>query len=65
MIRAIATRTKRKVKLYSKLDALGKLAEYLGLTDSMAPKVAVYIKTGIKRQLPEPEAVTIEAEPER
>ena len=43
------TRTVRKVKLYSKLDALKTLAEYLGLTDSMAPKVAVYIRTGIER----------------
>lgn len=44
------TRTVRKVKLYSKLDALKTLAEYLGLTDSMAPKVAIFIKTGIERE---------------
>lgn len=43
------TRTVRKVKLYSKMDALKTLAEYLGLTDSMAPKVAIFIKTGIER----------------
>jgi len=59
------TRSKRKVKLYSKLDALGKLAEYLGLTDSMTPKVTVHLITGINRKLPEPPAITVEAEPER
>ena len=32
-------RVKRKVKLYSKLAALEKLADYLGLTDSLTPKV--------------------------
>ena len=53
-------RTKRKVKLYNKLEALKVLAEYLGVTDSMAPKVAVFIKTGIDRT---PEPATIEAEP--
>ena len=58
-------RTKRKVKLYNKLEALKLLAEYLGVTESMAPKVTVHLITGIKRTPPEPEAVTIEAEPER
>jgi len=58
-------RTKRKVKLYNKLDALKLLAEYLGVTESMAPKVTVHLVTGIDRTPPEPEAVTIEAEPER
>jgi len=56
-------RVKRRVKLYSKLDALGKLADYLGLTDTMTPRVVVHVVTGIKRELPEPKAVTIEAEP--
>ena len=55
----IYTRTKRKVKLYPKLEALKTLAEYLGLTDSMAPKVQVYIKTGIDRT---PDPVDVEAE---
>lgn len=55
-------RHKQKVKLYPKLEALKLLAEYLGLTDSMAPKVVVYLKTGIVRQPPavltvEPEAL--------
>ena len=58
-------RTKRKVKLYNKLDALKILAEYLGVTESMAPKVTVYLKTGINRELSEPPAITVEAEPER
>ena len=57
------TRTKRKVKLYPKLEALKLLAEYLGLTDSMAPKITVRLITGIHRTPPESEAVTIEAEP--
>jgi len=43
------TRSKRKVKLYNKLDPLKVLAEYLGITDSLAPKVAIFIKTGIER----------------
>ena len=59
------TRSQRKVKLYNKLDALKILAEYLGVTESMAPKVTVYLKTGINRELPEPPAITVEAEPER
>ena len=59
------TRSKRKVKLYNKLEALKVLAEYLGVTESMAPKVTVYLKTGINRKLPEPPAITVEAEPER
>lgn len=61
----IYERTKRKVKLHSKLEALKLLAEYLGVTESMAPKVTVYLKTGINRELPEPPAITVEAEPER
>jgi len=56
------TRSKRKVKLYSKLEALKLLAEYLGLTESMAPKVTVHLVTGIKR---EPPAIDVEAEPEQ
>ncbi len=48
------TRSQRKVKIYNKLDALKILAEYLGVTESMAPKVTVYLKTGINRKLPEP-----------
>ena len=59
------TRSQRKVKLYNKLDALKILAEYLGVAESMAPKVTVYLKTGINRKLPEPPAITVEAEPER
>lgn len=54
-------RHKQRVKLYPKLPALQLLAEYLGLTDSMAPKVTVYLKTGITRQAPP--AVTITPEP--
>ena len=57
-------RVKRKVKLYSKMEALKLIAEYLGLTDTLTPKVTVHLVTGINRD-PEPEAVTIEAEPER
>ncbi len=57
------TRTKRKVKLYPKLEALKLIAEYLGLTESMAPKVTVHLVTGINRQPADPEPVTIEAEP--
>ena len=57
------TRSKRKVKLYNKLEALKLLAEYLGITDSLAPKVTVHLVTGIRRDPPEPKAVTIEAEP--
>lgn len=59
------TRSQRKVKLYNKLDALKTLAEYLGVTESMAPKVTVYLKTGINREPPEPPAITVKAEPER
>ena len=51
----------RKVKLYPKLEALKLLAEYLGLTDSMAPKVTVHLVTGIKR---EPEAIDITPDPD-
>ncbi len=54
-------RTRRKVKLYPKLEALKLLAEYLGITDSLAPKVTVHLVTGIRRDLPE--AVTVDAEP--
>ena len=53
------TRHKQKVKLYNKLDALGKLAEYFGLSDSMAPKVEIHINTGIDRT---PLPVDVEAE---
>lgn len=56
-------RHKQKVKLYPKLPALQLLAEYLGLTDSMAPKVVVYLKTGITREAPPAVTVTPEAEP--
>ncbi len=56
-------RHKQRVKLYPKLPALQLLAEYLGLTDSMAPKVAVYLKTGINREAPAPVTITPEAEP--
>ena len=51
----------RHVKLYPKLEALKLLAEYLGLTDSMAPKVTVHLVTGIKR---EPEPIDITPEPD-
>jgi len=54
-------RHKQKVKLYPKLPALQLLAEYLGLTDSMTPKVTVYLKTGIQRRQPEP--IPVQAEP--
>ena len=54
------TRVKRKIKLYNKLDALKTLSEYLGITDSMAPKIQVFIKTGIDRT---PLPVDVEAEP--
>ena len=62
------TRHKLKVKLYPKLPALQLISEYIGLTDSMAPKVTVHLITGIDRTPlplpePEPEAVTVEAEP--
>ena len=56
-------RHKQKVKLYPKLPALQLLAEYLGLTDSMAPKVVVYLKTGITREPAPPVTITPEAEP--
>lgn len=56
-------RHKQKVKLYPKLEALKVLAEYLGLTDSMAPKVAVYLNTGIKRTPPEPRPIDVTPEP--
>ena len=52
-------RHKQKVKLYPKLEALKLLAEYLGLTESMAPKVTVRLITGIDRT-PEPIDVTPE-----
>ncbi len=51
----------RHVKLYPKLEALKLLAEYLGLTDSMAPKVTVHLVTGIKR---EPDVIDVTPEPE-
>lgn len=57
------TRHKQRVKLYPKLPALQLLAEYLGLTDSMAPKVTVYLKTGITREAPPAIPITPEAEP--
>ncbi len=53
------SRHKQKVKLYNKLDALKVMAEYLGITDSMAPKVTVRLITGIDRT-PEPIDVTPE-----
>ncbi len=56
----IYIRTKRKIKLYPKLPALQLISEYLNLTDTMAPKVQVFIRTGIDRT---PEPVTVEAEP--
>ncbi len=56
------SRHKQRVKLYPKLPALQLLAEYLGLTDSMSPKVVVYLKTGINREAPP--AVTVTPEPE-
>ncbi len=55
-------RHKQRVKLYPKLPALQLLAEYLGLTDSMAPKVTVYLKTGINREAPPAIPITPEAE---
>ena len=57
---------KRKITFHPKLDALKLLAEYQGLTDTMTPRVTVHLITGIDRTplpLPEPEAVTVEAEP--
>lgn len=48
-------RVKRKVKLYSKMDALKLLAEYMGLSSELAPKLVVYLKTGIDRR-PDPVA---------
>lgn len=48
-------RVKRKVKLYSKMDALKLLAEYMGLSSELAPKLTVYLKTGIDRR-PDPPA---------
>ena len=63
----VYTRTKRKVKLYAKLPALQLICEYLGMTNSMAPKLTVRLVTGIVRTPPalkEPEAVTVEAEPD-
>jgi phage terminase small subunit len=57
------TRHKQRVKLYPKLPALQLLADYLGLTDTMTPKVTVYLKTGIDRTAPTPPAITIEPEP--
>ena len=56
-------RHKQRVKLYPKLPALQLLAEYLGLTDSITPKVTVYLKTGITREAPP--AIPITPEPER
>lgn len=56
-------RHKQKVKLYPKLPALQLLAEYLGLTDTMTPKVIVYLKTGIRRNPPtQPAPIELEAE---
>lgn len=49
------TRVKRKVKLYPKMEALKLLAEYMGLSNELAPKVTVYLKTGIDRR-PDPPA---------
>jgi len=59
----------RTIKLYPKLPALQLICEYLGMTDSMAPKITVRLITGIVRTPPalpakgEQEAVTVEAEP--
>lgn len=57
-------RVKRRVKLYSKLDALGKLAEYLGLTDDLAPRVTVHLVTGITRDAEQLPAKAIDLAPE-
>ena len=57
----IYIRTKRKIKLYPKLPALQLVSEYLGLTDSLAPKITVRLITGIVR---DPPAITVEAEPD-
>lgn len=54
------TRHKLKVKLYPKLPALQLISEYIGLTDSLAPKVEIFIRTGIDRT---PDPVDVEAEP--
>ena len=66
----IYIRTKRKVRLYNKLDALKTLADYLGMSDSMAPKLTIKLVTGIVRTPPalpakEEEAITVEAEPSK
>ena len=56
----------RTIKLYGKLPALQLICEYLGMTDSLAPKLTVKLITGITRTppaLPASEAVTVEAEP--
>ena len=53
------TRHKIKIKLYPKLPALQLISEYIGLTESMAPKIQVFIKTGIDRT---PLPVDVEAE---
>ncbi len=53
-------RHKQRVKLYPKIEALKLLAEYLGLTDTLAPKVIIYLKTGIVRR--QPAALTVEPE---
>ena len=54
------SRHKQKIKLHPKLPALQLLAEYLGLTDTMTPKVTVHLITGIDRT---PLPVDVEAEP--
>lgn len=57
----IYIRTKRSIKFHNKMDALKTLSEYLGITDSLTPKVNIYIKTGIDRT-PKPPAVDVDAE---
>lgn len=56
-------RHKQRVKLYPKLEALKLLAEYLGLTDSMTPKVTVHLITGIDRSRPAPDPIDVTPEP--
>jgi phage terminase small subunit len=58
------TITTRKVKLYPKLPALQLVCEYLGMTDSMAPKLTFYLDTGIKRNRPAQDAIDVTPDPE-
>ena len=63
----IYTNINRTIKLYAKLPALQLICEYLGMTDSMAPKLTVKLVTGIVRTppaLPAAEPITVEAEAE-